>query len=193
MPFIARAGAASIGAALLLCSAALAADSSPASPQAASDKQSATPAPFRSLEGLIGDWDTGPVGAPPDFVQRLSWGTARAYIVFRTTLVTADGEHLHFEGPILWNAASRRFDYLFAIEPQSGALAQERGEIYVNGEGAIIRDVTLTGADGLTAQFRQTIRVIDDDTAETSLMRATADGWSPTFPGSERLVMTRRD
>lgn len=185
-----RACAALIGATPFLFGADLAAENKYDPAQAGVSRE--TPTPHKLLERLIGDWDTGPADAPPAFVQRLSWGTDRAYVIFRTMLLTDAGERLHFEGPILWNAATGRFDYLFAVEPASGTLAQEKGEIYLSAEDVVIRDVTLTGADGSTARFRQTFRVADEDRIETSLMRETNGAWSPTFPGSERLIMTRR-
>ena len=88
---------------------------------------------------------------------------------------------------ILWNAATRRFDYLLAVEP--GSLNQERGEIYQNDRGEIIRDVTLTAPDGSTGIFRQTFRPLADGNYAVSLLRQTGRIWSPTFPGSDRLLM----
>lgn len=90
---------------------------------------------------------------------------------------------------IVWNAKARNLDYLFVIEP--GSYAQERGVIRVEG-GEIVRDVILTGGDGAVGDFRQTFRKTGADTALTSVMRKTATGWAPTFPGSDALVMKRR-
>lgn len=147
--------------------------------------------PYAPLAPLIGEWDTGPAGSPPAFVQRFSWGPDRGYVMLRTTLSDGAGtERLHFEGPIMWNGATRRFDYLFAVEP--GSLSQEQGEIRVVEGGDLVRDVTLTSADGSVARFRQTFHELGHDRFETSLMRQTATGWAPTFPGSDRLVMMRR-
>lgn len=140
---------------------------------------------------LIGDWDTGPAGSSPAFVQRFSWGPNQGYVVFRTSLLDGAGaERLHFEGPIMWNGVTHRFDYLFAVEP--GSMNQEQGEIHVNDGGDIVRDVTLAGADGSSAHFRQTFRDLGQGRFETSLMRETETGWTPTFPGSDRLLMVRR-
>lgn len=150
-----------------------------------------TPEVYAELAPLIGDWDTGPPGSPAAFVQRFSWGPERGYVVFRTSLLDRSGvERLHFEGPIMWNGATRRFDYLFAVEP--GSLSQERGEIHVNDGGDIVREVTLTSADGSSAHFRQTFRDMGQGRFETSLMRQTENGWAPSFPGSDRLIMVRR-
>ena len=150
-----------------------------------------TPESYAALAPLIGEWNVGPPGAATAFVERFSWGPNRAYIRFSVALIVANGgEHLHLDGMVIWNAATRRFDYLLAVEP--GSLNQEQGEFYRNDDGDIIRDVTLTGADGSVASFRQTFRAMDDRRFEVALMRRTDGGWAPTFPGSDQLVMVRR-
>lgn len=150
----------------------------------------ASPA-YAALAPLIGEWHVGPEGGATAFIQRFTWGPKEAYVWTQVVLVLASGEeHLHFEGPILWNGATKRYDYLFAVEP--GSLVQERGEMYATGGGEIVRDVVLTAADGTTSRFRQTFHPMDDGRFVTTLMRQTADGWVPTFPGSERLIMVRR-
>lgn len=147
--------------------------------------------PYAALESLVGEWNTGPEGAPPTFVQRISWGTRRSYLRYSASLArAADAEHLHLEGMIVWNPASRRFDYLFVVEP--GSLSLEQGEIRVEADGLVVREVLLARADGSLGRFRQTFRALSDGTFETSLMRQDGETWQPTFPGSERLVMTRR-
>ncbi|HEU0224553.1 MAG TPA: hypothetical protein VFR29_03895 [Steroidobacteraceae bacterium] len=152
----------------------------------------AEPSPaFATLVPLIGQWNVGPEGGATAFIQRFVWGPKEAYVWVQVVLVLASGdERLHFEGPILWNGATKRYDYLFAVEP--GSLAQERGEMYATEGGEIVRDVVLTAADGTTSRFRQTFHPMDDGRFVTTLMRQTADGWVPTFPGSERLIMMRR-
>lgn len=150
-----------------------------------------TPKSYAALAPLIGEWNVGPPGAATAFVQRFSWGPDRAYIRFSVALIVADGEeHLHLDGMVIWNAATRRFDYLLAVEP--GSLNQEQGEFYQDDHGDIIRDVTLTGADGSVASFRQTFRAMADGRFGVTLMRRTDGDWTPTFPGSDQLVMVRR-
>lgn len=149
------------------------------------------PAGYATLAPLIGQWSVGSEGGAPAFIQRFSWGPKQAYVWVQVAMILDSGEeHLHFEGPVLWNGATRRYDYLFSVEP--GSLVQEKGEIHATADGEIIREVVLTAADGATARFRQTFRALGDGRFVTTLMRQTADGWSPTFPGSERLIMTRR-
>jgi hypothetical protein len=157
----------------------------------AGNETAEAPEPYAALAPLIGEWNVGPAGASTAFVERFSWGPNRAYIQFSVTLIVASGEeHLHMDGMVIWNAATRRFDYLLAVEP--GSLAQEQGEFYRNDKGDIIRDVILTGADGATGQFRQTFRAMNDGRFGISLLRRTAGGWTPTFPGSDQLIMARR-
>ena len=54
----------------------------------------------------------------------------------------------------------------------AGGRIQEQGRVFVEPDGTVERD----GAD----------RIL------TTLMRHTATGWVPSFPGSDRSVMTRR-
>jgi hypothetical protein len=90
-----------------------------------------------------------------------------------------------------WNAANKNLDFLFVHEP--GSLGQESGIVRVEADGAVVRETTLTGGDGTQDHFRQTWRRTGSDTALTSLLRRNADGtWAPNFPGSDKLVMTRR-
>jgi hypothetical protein len=176
------------------CAAALAAVAAFVAGVAGSAPQQGTPAgadPYATLAPLIGEWDVGPTGSPPAFVERFSWGPNRGYVWVSVALLRkAEPEHLHFEGLVIWNAATKRFDYLFAVEP--GSLAQERGEFYVAEDGTVIREVLLTSADGGSAHFRQTFRDLGDGRFVTTLMRRTTDGWQPTFPGSDDLTMVRR-
>ncbi len=155
----------------------------------AAETQSA-PSPYAVLAPLIGEWDVGPTGGDAAFVENFSWGPARSYIWVNVSLNRPAGEkHLHFEGMVVWNAATKRFDYLFVVEP--GSLSQETGEFRLEADGTIVRDVVLTAPSGKTANFKQTFRLLEADRIETSLMRQTVDGWTATFPGSDRLTMVR--
>jgi hypothetical protein len=157
----------------------------------AAEEFARTPAPFAVLEPLIGEWDVGPESGGTSFVERFSWGPNRGYMRFSASLITKSGEeHLHLDGVILWNATTRRFDYLLAVEP--GSLTQERGEFYRNEAGEIIREVFLTAADGSTGVFRQTFRPLEGGKYAVSLLRQTGENWTATFPGSDRLLMVPR-
>jgi hypothetical protein len=91
---------------------------------------------------------------------------------------------------LVWNGATRNLDYVIAVEPGSGV--QEQGALHVEPDGSVVRDVTMTRANGQIGHFRQTFRRTGPDTVTTSLMRRTATGWEPNFPGSDNIAMTRR-
>ena len=55
-----------------------------------------------------------------------------------------------------------------------------------------MREVAFTGADGRTGTFRQRFWKDESGAVATSLMRKTDKGWEPNFPGSEKIVMVRR-
>lgn len=148
--------------------------------------------PYTAFEFLIGDWYTRPTGGPDIAIrQNFRWGTRQSYIYY-TTFTREGGrpEGIHFEGMLVWNGATRSLDYIVVSEPGSGA--QEQGTMRAAPDGSVVREVTLTRADGQISHFRQTFRRTGPDSAVTSLMRQTATGWEPNFPGSDNLVMTRR-
>lgn len=139
------------------------------------------------VEWLIGDWVSLEDGNR--LRQNLSWGPHRSYIKVSTYMQQPGKlEVLHFEGIAIWNGGSKAFDYLFAVEPGSGT--QEKGTIRAKSDGSVIREVEFTGPDGKAAQFRQVFRPTGKGKAVTSLMRETATGWEPTFPGSDEIEMT---
>ena len=139
------------------------------------------------IDWLIGDWRS--LSGGNRLRQSISWGPHRSYIKFSTYMQQpGKAEALHFEGIAIWNGKSKAFDYLFAVEPGSGA--QEKGTIRAQADGSIVRQVELTGTDGKTGQFRQLFRSTGQGRAVTALMRKTVTGWEPTFPGSEEIEMT---
>jgi hypothetical protein len=148
--------------------------------------------PYTAYEFLIGDWYSRPAGGPDIAIhQNFRWGTRQSYIYYTTsTRLNGAPEAIHFEGMLVWNGASHNLDYVIAAEPGSGG--QEQGIMHAEPDGSVVRDVTMTRADGQVAHFRQTFRRTGPDTAMTSLMRQTATGWEPNFPGSDNIAMTRR-
>ena len=163
---------------------------------AGSGAVAAGPATARALPGfdhsayewLLGDWISKNGGTT--IRQSLTLDPSKAFVTYATYLGAAgQEERLHFEGLMVWNGKSKAFDYLFAVEPGSGS--QERGTVRAEPDGSIVREVELTGADGSVSHFRQTFRKTGPQSAETSLMRKTAAGWEPNFPGSDRIVMVR--
>jgi hypothetical protein len=147
--------------------------------------------PYAPYEFLIGDWYSRPSGGAEIAIhQNFRWGTGRSSI-FYTTSTSLNGapESVHFEGMLVWNGATRNLDYVIAVEPGSGV--QEQGAMHVEADGSVVRDVTMIRADGQVGHFRQTFRRTGPDTVTTSLMRQTATGWAPNFPGSDNIAMTR--
>jgi hypothetical protein len=136
---------------------------------------------------LIGAWESN----GGQIVQRFSWGPGHGYILYSTTTSGADGaDHIHFEGILVYNAQTQNLDFLIALEP--GTLGQERGVVRVEPDGAIVRDVELIRPNAASNRFRQTFRLTSADVGETSLMRDDGQGgWTPNFPGSDRLAMRR--
>jgi len=174
----------------MFAGSATSAQQTPAPPQMQIDAPTKIANPYSAYEFLIGDWYTKPSGGPDLRIhQQFAWGTEKGSIKYTTlTNVGAAPEAIHFEGLLVWNGATKGLDYVIAVEPGSGG--QEKGTLHVEADGAVVREVLLTRADGKTAQFRQRFWR-ENDAVFTSLMRKTDKGWEPNFPGSERLAMSR--
>ena len=145
---------------------------------------------------LVGTWEVAQAGGSPFAITRFSWGPGESYLWLAVALLEGGSEVPHLEGMLLWNAARGDLDMLLALDLQGGR-AQEQGTLSVQSDGSVVREITAirSGAAGdggaTTTRFRQTFRPSTPGRMETSLMRQTENGWEPTFPGSERLVMTR--
>lgn len=173
----------------LIALAVIAVATMPASAQHGSVPVAAETSPYAPYDWLIGDW-YGRVNAG-SIREVIAYGPNKSYIRFSAfTSPTDDPQHLHFEGIALWNARTKRLDYLFAVEPGSGV--QENGTYRVEADGSIVREVELIDAAGTVGTFRQTFRRTGPDSAVTTLMRKTNTGWEPTFPGGERVELRRR-
>jgi hypothetical protein len=162
---------------------------------------------YAQYEGLIGTWDmTAPEGGRPIAVQRFSWGPGRSYIWYASSFIGPDGkEEPHFEGMLVWNGVHKNLDMLLTMDLKSGR-AQEQGTFSVAPDGTIMREITgvysegvtpigeaQVGPNGMSKHFRQTFKPDGPDKLITSVMRETNDrSWVATFPGSERLVMVRK-
>lgn len=157
---------------------------------------------YAPYEVLIGDWDVMSPGKPPSIAMHFKWaGGPRGYILFNTSLLQGEHEETHFEGILIWNELNKNLDMLLSLDPTSGR-TQEKGTVRVEPDGTIVREIVATGpqavrgADGKPiaghANFRQTFKVVGPNEIRTKVMRETKDGWVPTFPGSDDLVMRRR-
>jgi hypothetical protein len=154
---------------------------------------------------LIGEWEMTPEGAAqPVAVTRFSWGLGGAYILMSTSLIRGGREEPHFEGMLMWNGVHKHLDMLVALDPHGGR-AQEQGRMYKQEDGVVVREIAayysegartpdgaVVGARGASARFRQTFAAVGPDKVKTSLMRKGPDGWTATFPGSDKAVMMRR-
>lgn len=160
--------------------------------------RAAAPGPslYAPYEPLIGTWAIAKGDGTPVGISRFNWGTGRSYIWIATALTDNGREVPHFEGMLMWNGVNRNLDMLVAIDLEGGR-AQESGTFAVAPDGSFVRDhvAIFTPADGRPASratFRQTYRLEGRDRIVTSVVRQTPNGWAPTFPGSDHLVMTRR-
>jgi hypothetical protein len=161
--------------------------------------------PYAPYEFLIGDWNVSVAEGPPAMVARFSWGPNRSYIRYAASLLTAKGEEPHFEGVLMWNGVAKNLDMLLMLDLSERASVQERGTLSLAPDGTLVREINASysegatpiggqkaGANGTTVHFRQTYRRLTPDKIATSAMRETPQGWVPTFPGGDRMVMTRR-
>lgn len=158
-------------------------------------------APYTSL---IGVWDlTSESGGEPVGRFTFRWGPNKAYIWCAQSLLVQGKEYPHFEGMLGWNGVSKKLDLMMSLDLVSGRTLEE-GTLSVQPDGSFVREVTATygegavpigenaaGPEGRTSHFRQTYTVVDANTILTRVMRETANGWVPTFPGSDHLKMTR--
>jgi len=115
-----------------------------------------------------------------------------------------NGDEPHMEGMFLWNGVRGSLDMLMVMD-MNGGRVQEQGTLSVRPDGTIVREITAIYAPGVafmgddgrtraggTARFEQVWKPLGPDRYFTAMMRKTATGWTPTFPGSDNLLMTRR-
>jgi len=161
--------------------------------------------PFAPYQFLIGRWDVkatddGPAAA----IIRVKWGPNRSYIWYTSNLLIGGREEPHLAGMLVWNAVHNNLDMLFSMDLRSGRV-QEHGTMNVDADGVVVRDITAVygagtraiglppvGPEGATTHFRETYKRVDANKILTSAMRETDQGWVPTFPGSDHLIMMRR-
>lgn len=155
---------------------------------------------------LVGEWQITPAGSQvPQAVTRFRWGPGQSYLLLETSLIVDGKQEPHFEGMLMWNGVHKNLDMLLALDLKGGR-SQEQGVVFIESDGTVVRDITAyysegvrtmgstqpVGPEGATAKFRQTFKATGPDTILTTLMRQTEHGWVATFPGSDRLLMTRR-
>jgi hypothetical protein len=148
-----------------------------------------TAKPYAPYEMLIGDWYTKLADQHATIHQRFKWGPGKSYILYSTYMI-AEGhpEQLHFEGMMVWNGKSKALDFLFVLQPGSGA--EEKGSVKAQADGTIVREVEMTDDDGDLEHFRQTFRSAAGGKLVTSMSRQTAKGWVTDAPGE--IVMEKQ-
>ena len=138
--------------------------------------------PYAPYEFLIGDWYSKLASQNVVIHQQFKWGPGKSYITYASYLVLpGKPEQLHFEGMMVWNGKSKVLDFLFTLQPGSGA--QEKGTIRAEADGTIVRDIAMTSSDADVDYFRQTFRKTAGGKVLTSMMEKTAKGWKLDAPG----------
>jgi len=147
-----------------------------------------TAKPYAPYDRLMGDWYTKLADQHATIHQQFKWGPGKSYIIYSTYMV-ADGkpEQLHFQGMMVWNGKTKALDFLFVLQPGSGA--QEKGTVTALKDGTIVREVEMTDDDGDLEHFRQTFRSVSGGKLTTSMSRQTAKGWVIDPPGD--IVMEK--
>ena len=170
----------------------------PPSGHGAPSAPSAEKNPYGAYSFLIGEWNVAPeAGGAPLGVMRFKWGPNRSYVWISMSMLQDGKEEPHFEGLLVWNGVKKNLDMLLAVDLSNG-LVQEQGTVSVSEDGTVVREITMLGGEraggrpGTTAHFRQTFKATAPDRVLTNAMRKTEKGWTATFPGSDKLVMTRR-
>jgi hypothetical protein len=148
---------------------------------------------------LIGEWNVSPAEGAAVGVARFRFAGEEAYIWHSMSFLAGGAERLHYEGMLTWNGVHRNLDMLISLD---GGRATELGTLSLQEDGTVVREITAYaaappaastgGGEPGVGHFRQTFRAAGADRVLTAVLRRTADGWVPTFPGSDRLVMTRR-
>lgn len=148
-----------------------------------------TSRPYAPYEFLIGDWFSRIPGQDMVIHQQFKWGPGKSYIVYASYLaLPGKPEQLHFEGMMTWNGKSKSLDFLFALQPGSGA--QEKGTVVAQPDGTIVREIAMTDGDGDLDHFRQTFRKVAGGKVVTSMMEQTGASWKLDPPGE--IVMAQK-
>jgi hypothetical protein len=169
------------------------------------DQQNRSPNLYAPYEFLIGEWDVrSETDGTPAAVARVRWGPNRSYIWYSVALIADGREEPHLEGMLIWNGVHKNLDMLFTIDLRDGR-SQEQGTMSVAQDGSLVREINAVhsagvpttsgkavGPEGATRHFRQTYKQVGPDKIQTSVMRETDHGWVASFPGSDKMIMTRR-
>jgi hypothetical protein len=167
------------------------------------------PSVYAPYAFLIGAWDVAPAsGGKPFAVSYFKWGPHQSYIWYSTSSLDGAGqEDPHFEGILAYNGVRKNLDMLveLALGGSIPGSIEETGTVSIQADGTVLRDITaiyaegarprrseIAGATGWTGHFHHTFRADGPTRVLMSMTMETEQGWVPTFPGSDRIVMTRR-
>jgi hypothetical protein len=175
---------------------------------AAGGEEAPIPEAYRPYAFLIGEWEVGIAGQPPASVTRFRWSPLKTHILYSGTMLVNGEEQPNWDGLMVWNGVRHDLDFLLVLDQSTGDLAQEQGRVSVAEDGTVTREITVyysegnalppdwrtaAGAEGATARFRHTFQRVGPDRVHAAVVRKTAEGWVPSFPGSDSLVMVKRD
>jgi len=167
------------------------------------------PSVYAQYEFLIGTWDVAPAsGGKPFAVSYFKWGPNKSYIWYSTNSFDEAGNEVpHFEGILAYNGVRKNLDMLveLALGGSIPGSIDETGAVSVQADGTVLRDITATyaegalarrpekaGPNGWTRHYHHMFRADGPTRVLMSMTMETDQGWVPTFPGSDQVVMTRR-
>ncbi|MEP6769585.1 MAG: hypothetical protein ABJC61_13010 [Acidobacteriota bacterium] len=161
--------------------------------------------PYAPYRFLIGEWEVSAEGGGPTLgVARFRFGPNESYLWYSSSFLDKGAERPHLEGILVWNGVRKNLDMLMTMDLEHG-LVQEQGVVSVEVDGTVTREITAVysegtqpiarppaGREGASLRFKQTYKADGPGRILTRALRESAQGWVATFPGSDRLVMTRR-
>jgi hypothetical protein len=167
------------------------------------------PSVYAPYEFLIGTWNVAPAsGGRPFAVSYFKWGPNKSYIWYSTNTIDEAGKEVpHFEGILAYNGVRKNLDMLveLALGGSIPGSIDETGTVSVQADGTVLRDITATyaegarprrsevaGSNGWTGHYHHTFRADGPTRVLMGMTVETDQGWAPTFPGSDQVVMTRR-
>ena len=165
--------------------------------------------PYAPLRFLIGTWESrykGELAA----TQQFEFGIEDAAIYWSGDRYIGGQRRPSFEGIAILNSVTNEYEYLVSLGTAAGTAGDtilEKGRFLPLEDGSIRREIfvfypegtklpptgqRLAGPGGYVREYRQWFSSIDENTIETKIVYLNEQGdWVPSFPGSERLVLTR--
>lgn len=146
---------------------------------------------YEPFDPLIGTWIILNKSGKAIGTAVFKYGPGKSYIWHSVALAMGGTEEPHYEGVLVWNGGHKGLDMLISLDLNGGRV-QEQGRLTRGGNGVFTREIMSTGPTGKQQQFRQTYSPEGGEKLATKVMRRTASGWEPTFPGSDQLTYVRK-